>query len=459
MSTSVNPARPSPLWKQEVNRRVAEHRSRKGCSAGESKTHAETQNGANPRAMEAAARVAARFAQAPSYSDMLADEARAALRAAEAASQAALKARAAAQSVLEGIEAAASADAAGAEPFVGGFSHQEEFSRPATDVEPETAWSKTAAEAYTAAQIEPPALTVRWDPELPRRQATPAGLHAAHGGAVFEMAFKEDRSRAAADALEPETEEIEAVEPAQPIHANLIEFPRELVATRKMRPRLAEGSNAAAEHGVQLSIFEVDSGAISLEPLPDSADAAAPVWARPQWSGIQLEAQPEYEAPTLLVQAAAAPEPVLSAEAALESQPVAQPEAAPFHLRLMAAVVDSALITGAFLGAATIAASHVQMLPGLREASVAAIWGLAGIGFLYHAFFFTLARATPGMRYARIRLRTLDGQIPTRRRRIRRLASLLLSLAPVGLGVAWMLFDDESLSWHDRLSGTRLCKN
>ena len=31
---------------------------------------------------------------------------------------------------------------------------------------------------------------------------------------------------------------IESVEPAQPIHANLIQFPREMVATRRMRPRI-----------------------------------------------------------------------------------------------------------------------------------------------------------------------------------------------------------------------------
>jgi len=32
-------------------------------------------------------------------------------------------------------------------------------------------------------------------------------------------------------------EGVEVVEAAQPIHANLIQFPRELVATRKIRPR------------------------------------------------------------------------------------------------------------------------------------------------------------------------------------------------------------------------------
>jgi hypothetical protein len=35
---------------------------------------------------------------------------------------------------------------------------------------------------------------------------------------------------------------------------------------------------------------------------------------------------------------------------------------------------------------------------------------------------------------------------------------LILSLLPVGLGVALALFDDQQLCWHDRLSGTYLRK-
>jgi uncharacterized RDD family membrane protein YckC len=34
--------------------------------------------------------------------------------------------------------------------------------------------------------------------------------------------------------------------------------------------------------------------------------------------------------------------------------------------------------------------------------------------------------------------------------------ALILSLLPVGLGVAWAIFDEDHLTWHDRLSGTYL---
>jgi hypothetical protein len=46
--------------------------------------------------------------------------------------------------------------------------------------------------------------------------------------------------------------------------------------------------------------------------------------------------------------------------------------------------------------------------------------------------------------------------MPTREQRCARLVAMVLSVLPVGLGVAWAIFDEEHLSWHDRLSQTYL---
>jgi len=91
-----------------VARRVAEHKVRTVAATNGAQANGDGRHAASARAAEAAARVAARYAKAPSYSEMLADEARAAVRAAEAASKAALEAQAAAESVLAGLEAASS---------------------------------------------------------------------------------------------------------------------------------------------------------------------------------------------------------------------------------------------------------------------------------------------------------------------------------------------------------------
>jgi hypothetical protein len=39
------------------------------------------------------------------------------------------------------------------------------------------------------------------------------------------------------------------------------------------------------------------------------------------------------------------------------------------------------------------------------------------------------------------------------------LSALILSVLPAGLGLAWSIFDEEHLSWHDRLSRTYLRKS
>ena len=96
-----NSPAPQPSWKQEVNRRLAEHKSRKGISVVDQNDAAEASGTGNSRAAAAAARVAARYAQAPSFSELQAAEARAALRVAEAATRAALHAQAAAQAALD----------------------------------------------------------------------------------------------------------------------------------------------------------------------------------------------------------------------------------------------------------------------------------------------------------------------------------------------------------------------
>ena len=418
MSTSSSQLAPS--WKQEVNRRLAAHMNRKGTAHAEPEICSEAQHGASKRAAEAAARVAARYANAPSYSEVLADEARAAVRAAEAASQAALHAQAAAESVLASLEAGMEAER-----------------EAVTEDEPAR---QAPSQAIQAA--DRPSFAIQWAPDLPERTAEHAANRAMHGLSISEK-HVEDWREAAQEV--PGAEGFEVVDAAQPIHANLIEFPRELVATRKARPRLADGPYAAvAEPGAQLSIFEVDPGTISIEPeaAETVAAAAEPVWTGPEWSGIQLDEQPAEE----LLEEPEAPAAAPAVQLASMSR------------RLLATVVDGSLIVGAFLAAAMEAASRTADLPAPRVIELGSLAALLAIGVLYKLVFYTLATATPGMKYARISLCTFHDESPGCAQRCGRLGALLLSLLPVGLGVVWALFDEEHLSWHDRLSRTYVRK-
>jgi uncharacterized RDD family membrane protein YckC len=441
-----------PAWKQEVSRRIAAHRNRKGKEAASQSTPAAHHFGSS-LAAEAAARVAARYAKAPSYSQMQAEEARVAVRAAEIATQVALEAQAVAEDALAELHAAARA------PSMRGPAVVESIARPAAGergqaagaVEQATSVAESATEVAKLRSAPGPAgaiacqpetvppsgadlrpIAIRWDPETPVRATKPAPPE------DFELSAEDWWTPAQVG--ETLRSEPIVVDP-EPAHANLIEFPRELVATRRMRPRLAEAPFESKPSGeAQLSIFEVDPGAISTEPAAAAADSSR--WIGPEWSGIKLDEHP-------------ATEPAQEAEL-----PAPGPRVflAPLVLRLLATVVDTSLIVAVFVASALYLASQMQHLPAAKPAELLVLAGLVLAGLLYHVLFFAAGFSTPGMRYAGIALCTFDDECPTRTQMRRRLGAMLLSLAPVGLGYAWSIFDEDHLTWHDRISQTYLRK-
>ena len=139
----------------------------------------------------------------------------------------------------------------------------------------------------------------------------------------------------------------EAVEAAQPIPANLIEFPREIIATRRMRPRISE-ANPESSEPQQLSIFEVDPNTVSTEPMAATSTATPPLWIGSSWQEIELDEQPQ----------------------PLPDYYAIQPDAAklyqaPFGRRMMATMVDAALILS-LVWAPHLVASRLDHLPDIR---------------------------------------------------------------------------------------------
>ena len=405
MSTLPSSPTPLPSWKQEVNRRLAEHKNRRGISVVDENDSLDLHGSGNTRAAAAAARVAARYAKAPSYSDLQAAEARAALRAAEAATRAAVEAQVAAQAVLDHFEAGI---------------EDRELERSIDEVAVPARQTEMNAEP-----ADHPGVEIRWEPDMPQ---IPMRTEA-YSGIQYDWAAEEQYEAG------PVYEEIEA----HPIAANLIQFPREIVATRRMRPRLGDGPGG--ENSQQLSIFEVDPNSVSTEPMAESVGTGDPVWIGSSWQQMELDEHPQAE--QLPDYYALVP----------DEHKLYQ---APFGRRMMATVVDAALIMGLVFGSVYLIASNVEQLPGKHgfEACVA----LAVIGFaaLYEWFFLTFARVTPGMRYAQLSVCTFDEQVPTRAQMKGRLKAMLISVLPIGLGMLWSIFDEDQMSWHDRLSKTYL---
>jgi uncharacterized RDD family membrane protein YckC len=237
-------------------------------------------------------------------------------------------------------------------------------------------------------------------------------------------------------------EESEQSRQTEALHANLIQFPREIVATRRLRPRRIEGPLADSETAPQLSIFEVDPGAISTQPFPAAVEEpSAPEWMQPGWPPAELEAEAQ---------------PDTAEEAA--SQPVrnsAIVDLAPFSRRALSIMIDASLTLAAFFGIVMLAAS-VGVLHNPHTAALAAVVSFLLVAAGYQALCSNLFKATPGMFYAGIGLCTVDGYVPDRAQRGTRLIALIISVMPLGLGLAWSIFDEDRLTWHDRLSGTYL---
>jgi uncharacterized RDD family membrane protein YckC len=370
---------------------------------------------------------------------MLAREALAAACAAEAASRAAQRAHAAAQYVLAGLEAATTV-----------HSDWEPQTVPDSALEYQAVVDLAQLPEEAARPIlVPDAVSIPASPvpDQPRRsgKAAPVRTNARkRRSSTARTAIENLYDQVATPPVDEHPVDTPGVEIAEPIFANLIQFPREVVATRKMRPRRAEGPLAGEATDAQLSIFEVDPGSISTQPAIATAGASAePAWMRPDWAEIELEEHPQEN----IVEEAVSPDLVRTTL-----------ELASLNRRLLALVVDGSLIAAAVVGIIALASPHIQTLPSTRTLEFVSAFTLLIFGAGYETLFFTLTSFTPGMWYAGIRLRTLEGHIPERRQRCARLLALPLSVLPFGLGLVWSLFDDNRLTWHDLLSRTYLQK-
>jgi len=422
--------------REQVAQRLAAHRARRSQRLGNPVSPATTPAQANSRSSRIAAAVAERYANSPSYRSFLAAQAETAIREAEAAAEvAALSAQAVADAQYQLLAeldefaltppAPAPATPAAAKP---------ELSVTSTPSITQPANSGLTVFFYDADQAKPT-----------RSQSTTTSNHLPSQTALDEaegLALDEEIAFRQSPVFEDATPPID-------IPANLIEFPRQLIASRKARPRLAEGplreeADQTAHQSAQtaqLRIFEVEATQISTAPAVESA--------APEWSSILLAAHPV----STVVDVPEAP-----------FQPEFSPQTAPFSLRLMAAIVDGCIVTAAFLAFTSVFAITVGKLAGapadpaagnhitIQTAAIGAVVTLAVLALLYQLLFFTLAEATPGMRYARIALCTFADDNPTRKAMRRRIFATILAACPLGIGFLWAWLDDDGLGWHDRIS-------
>jgi uncharacterized RDD family membrane protein YckC len=495
--TTEPPAATEALHRQ-VAERLAAHRSRRNqAQPALAFPPAPT---APSRTSRIAAAVAKRYAHSPSYRAYLAAEAERATQQAQAAAQiATLNAHAVAQAqqlLLDSLN-----DEAPSSPGT-----PSSATAPSSPKVGSTESRSHHAPANSQPFATPIAVRIFEDDGLPASMLGAENRPLASplpGSSASHLPQQLDRNDAEARLLD---EEIafrqspvfeEPVGPPMPLPTNLIEFPRQLVAPRKARPRYAEGplrnDDSPAPGESQLRIFEVDSAQISTTPVPAEAPA-------PQWTSIWLDAPgpgPAEAAPTSSLLSSRSDDYLSSrtlsdveaeGPAFSSARPAPLPQIASIPRRLMAAAIDISVLLAGFLAfaaaflvaagrsnlwqsAAAIPASsfpldrhpglarlagqftaHTGLQPGLALASSVLV--LVLLYLLYQALFFSFSESTPGMRCARIALCTFDDENPTRGAMRRRNLAVLLSACPLGLGLLWAAFDEDRLTWHDRLTRT-----
>jgi len=81
---------------------------------------------------------------------------------------------------------------------------------------------------------------------------------------------------------------------------------------------------------------------------------------------------------------------------------------------------------------------------------------LSGVVYAFFVGFWSRSGRTLGMQSWGLQLETGTGEVPSVAAASLRFLAATLSWAALGLGFLWQLWDPEKLTWHDRLSNTRL---
>lgn len=126
-------------------------------------------------------------------------------------------------------------------------------------------------------------------------------------------------------------------------------------------------------------------------------------------------------------------------------------------LRRIAAMLYDALLIGALLFLATVpfiairGGEPVETSDNLLYRIV-----LAVVVFGFYVGFWSRSGRTLGMQSWGLQLETENGEVPSASTASLRFFAALLSWLPLGLGFIWQIWDPQNLTWHDRISKTRL---
>ncbi len=125
-------------------------------------------------------------------------------------------------------------------------------------------------------------------------------------------------------------------------------------------------------------------------------------------------------------------------------------------LRRLGAIFYDTLLVAALMFMATIPFIAVRHGEAVNPETLAYQLTMIAVAYAFFVTFWSRSGSTLGMLAWGLRVETEDGASPGVGQASIRFFAAILSWLVVGLGFLWQLWDPAGLTWHDRLSNTRL---
>jgi len=124
--------------------------------------------------------------------------------------------------------------------------------------------------------------------------------------------------------------------------------------------------------------------------------------------------------------------------------------------RRLAAVIDVACLVFAYGGFLALFSSLGGQFTLSKLSAAVYVSTFAIVYLQYFALFTIFGGTTPGMMMRGLQVVSFSGEPPTPRQMLLRSAGYVLSAGTLFMGFLWSMWDEDELTWHDRLSRTYL---
>jgi uncharacterized RDD family membrane protein YckC len=126
--------------------------------------------------------------------------------------------------------------------------------------------------------------------------------------------------------------------------------------------------------------------------------------------------------------------------------------------RRRALLIDTACLAFAYGGFLALFGSLGGHFTVSKLSATVCFFTFAFVYLQYFGLFTVFGGSTPGMMVAGIQVASSTGDLPTPRQYMFRALGYVLSAGTCFLGFLWVLWDEDGLTWHDRISKTYLAR-